>query len=277
MNADRPYVLGHTARELDRLDLQGAFYGDVTRRALRRAGVGPGMHVLDIGSGSGDLTLLAAELVGAGGSVTGLERDRRTADAARERARSRGASNVTFQVGVADAAAELGPFDALVGRFVLMHQEDPVRTLAGAARAVRPGGVVAMIESHMAGLLTAGHSLPHSVLYDRIIRWKCRVVEAAGADIEAGLRLRTTFLEAGLPGPVLHMESRVDGGADPLVYRYLAESARSMLPMAERLGVPGLTRDDVEILERQLRDEVLDRGGVLVSWPLVAAWVRKTG
>lgn len=277
MSEHRPYVLGHTPRELDRLDLQGAFYRDITRRALLSAGLEPGMRVLDIGSGSGDVTLLAAELVGSGGSVTGLDQDEPTVLAARARALARDVHNVTFEVRGADEGYGAPRFDALVGRFVLMHQPEPARTLGRAVEAVRPGGLVVMIESHMAGLRATCHSLPPSAVYDRILRWKCRVVEAAGADVQAGLRLRSVFVDAGLPEPEIRMEARVDGGADTAAYRYFAESVRSMLPMADRLGIDGFTVEDVDTLEDELRSEIVATGGAIVSWPLVAAWTRVPG
>ncbi len=271
------YVLGHTPRELDRLDLQGEFYRDITRRALESGGLESGMRVLDIGCGSGDVTLLVAELVGPSGSVVGLDRDEPTVLAARARALTRGVHHVAFELGEVDEGSRVGEFDALVGRFVLMHQLDPAGTLAQAVRPVRPGGPVIILESHMAGLLATCHSLPLSPLYDRIIRWKCKVVQAAGADIEAGLRLRRVFMDAGLPEPGVRMESRVDGGPDSPAYRYMAESVRSMLPMAQQLDVHGVTPEDAERLEDDLRDEVVAAGGVLVSWPLVAAWSRVPG
>ena len=84
-------------------------------------------------------------------------------------------------------------------------------------------------------------------------------------------------MDAGFGEPATHMEARVDGGPDSPAYRYMAESARSMLPMAERLDVHGFTSEDVDQLEEQLRDEVVRGGGVIVSWPLVAAWSRVPG
>lgn len=270
----RSYVCGHEPRELDRLDLQGAFYADITRRALIDAGVGRRMRVLDVGCGSGDVTLLAADLVGPRGHVTGVDRDPGSVEAARVRAAGRGVENVDFRVEDVDAPRDAGSVDAVVGRFVLMHQDDPAATLAAAVRAVRPGGVVAFVESFMAGLLDAPHSHPPSRLYDRVVRWKCAVVAAAGADIEAGVRLRRTFLEAGLPAPDLRMETRVEGGPDSPIYRYFAESARSMLPMAERFGLDAVGEDEVGTLEETLRQERLAVDGVLIAWPLVCAWCR---
>ena len=269
-----PYVLGHADREHDRLDLQGVLYRDITRATFVRAGLEPGMRVLDLGSGSGDVSLLAAEIVGPNGSVVGVDRDEGTVERARARAAAEGAHNVSFMVGEVGAEPEGAPFDALVGRFILMHLPEPAEALAAAARWIRPDGVVAMIESNMETLVAGDHSRPHSRLYARVIRWKCAVVNSCGADLRAGLRLREVFLDAGLPAPTTHMEAPVEGGPDSIYYRYVAESVRSMLPMAIAAGLEDFEAVEVKTLEEELREEAEATGGVLVAWPVVSACCR---
>ena len=271
---DDGYVLGHTARELDRLDQQGLLYRDVTRSALVDAGLAPGMRVLDLGSGSGDVAFLAGELVGTTGLVVGIERDADTVASARRRGDERGAGNVEFRIQELDTPVEGEQFDAVVGRFILMHQKDPASTLAAVLRHARRGAVVAFVESTMASLEGAVHSWPHSPLYDEIVRWKCRVVGGAGADLAAGLRLRRIFLDAGLPAPVTRLHARVEGGADSPLYTYMADSVRSMLPQARKLGVRGYDEAGVDTLAHRLREEVVGLGGVVVAWPVVTAWCR---
>jgi ubiquinone/menaquinone biosynthesis C-methylase UbiE len=58
---------------LRRLQTLSLLYRDVTRRWLERAGIGPGMSVVDVGCGPGDVTLLVGDLVGPTGSVTGVD------------------------------------------------------------------------------------------------------------------------------------------------------------------------------------------------------------
>src|SRR5579885_1480491 len=91
------YALGHSSRELDRLSFQGTVLAPFTRQFLVEAGVEPGMRVLDVGSGSGDVSLLAADLVGAKGYVLGV--DRSLAAVERARARASDLGNVDFAVG----------------------------------------------------------------------------------------------------------------------------------------------------------------------------------
>src|SRR5262252_9047081 len=69
------YVMGHDDRERRRLLVQASILNPLTEHLLRRAGISSGMHVLDIGCGVGDVSLLAARLVGRDGSVTSVDID----------------------------------------------------------------------------------------------------------------------------------------------------------------------------------------------------------
>src|SRR5437870_10647016 len=63
------YVLGYTNSEHERLIRQAARIAPVTERLFREAGIGPGQRVLDLGSGVGDVAMLAARIVGPSGEV----------------------------------------------------------------------------------------------------------------------------------------------------------------------------------------------------------------
>jgi len=80
------YALGHAAAEIQRLANQAAMLRPITERLLRSAGINAGVRVLDSGCGAGDVSMLAAELVGPGGSVVGIDRSQEVLKVARERA-----------------------------------------------------------------------------------------------------------------------------------------------------------------------------------------------
>jgi cyclopropane fatty-acyl-phospholipid synthase-like methyltransferase len=63
------YALGSTDAERGRLIRQAACLAAHTERLFREAGIGPGQRVLDLGSGVGDVALIAARLVGPSGEV----------------------------------------------------------------------------------------------------------------------------------------------------------------------------------------------------------------
>jgi SAM-dependent methyltransferase len=268
------YVLGHSSHELSRLAQQGAFFADITRRALQRAGVRRGMRVLDIGCGAGDVSLLAAELVGGRGHVLGIDRVPAAVRAAARRASRSGVGHVTFRVADVDTLALDAPVDAVIGRFVLMHQPQPAAAVVKAIQHLRHGGVVAMIESHIRGSVRAVHSWPRSATYDRIMRWMMAVIDASGAHSDMGLRLRQTFLDAGLPEPSLAMDARVEGGRDAPILRYTIDSVRSLMPAAERAGITSLRTSELPALEARLGDEAASPGTVFTSPLIVSASCR---
>src|SRR5207237_6972706 len=61
------YALGHSDRELERLQVQARLIEPITRRFFFEVGLAPGMPVLDLGSGVGGVACRAARLVASGG------------------------------------------------------------------------------------------------------------------------------------------------------------------------------------------------------------------
>lgn len=60
----RPYALGSSDHEIERLDRQSESIEAATRMLLRASGILPGMRVLDLGTGIGRVAMLIAEMVG---------------------------------------------------------------------------------------------------------------------------------------------------------------------------------------------------------------------
>jgi ubiquinone/menaquinone biosynthesis C-methylase UbiE len=135
------------------------------------------MRVLDLGCGAGDVTFVAAELVGPDGSVVGVDRSPDALARARLRAEQRGLKQVRFVEGEIHDPAPGGPFDALVERLVLMWVPDPAAVLRQQATVLRPGGLVVPIE--VGDLSTIG-SLPPTPYATRIKSWLVEAFAKAG-------------------------------------------------------------------------------------------------
>src|SRR5881296_1924024 len=90
------YALGYTNAEHERLIQQAARIAPVTERLFREAGIGPGQRVLDLGSGVGDVAMLAARIVGPSGEVVGIERDGSSLARAKARVAEAGLRNISF-------------------------------------------------------------------------------------------------------------------------------------------------------------------------------------
>ena len=275
MNTGRPvqYVLGHSAEELARLARQSAIFEGPTSSLLRQAGLGPGQRVLDIGCGAGDVSLLLSDFVGPTGQVIGVDRAPEAIATARRRAAAAGRGNVTFVESALDAL-DLAPVDAVVGRFVLMHQPDPAATLARVSRHVRAGGAVAMMESHLDALVMEWHSWPPSAAYGTLLDLMLRTIRAAGGRTDMGLRLRGTFFDAGLPDPAIDVHGTLAGREADRLCRYMADSLRSMADVAQRCGVATLTPGIIDDLERGMLHDALHPGAVMNGPTVVTAWAR---
>jgi SAM-dependent methyltransferase len=264
------YVLGSDDPELRRLRTLSVLYGDITRRWLEQAGIGSGMSVADVGCGPGDVTLLAAKLVGAGGSVLGVDGAPEALELARIRAEEARLTNVRYEQ--ADVTSWLpaggGAVDALVGRLILMHLPDPAEALARLARAVRPGGVVAFQDV----VLATRRTEPQLPLVGSFNGWLLETLRRAGRPADMGLRLAAVFREAGLPEPGLCAGQPVERGADALGYSIMAGDLTSLLGRSQALGVAATAELRPETFEERLRAQAAD--AVLLSPLMVGAWAR---
>jgi SAM-dependent methyltransferase len=266
----QPYVLGHSETELRRLALQAAFWGELTEEVLRRAGIGAGMHVLDVGCGAGDVAILAARLVGPSGSVLGIDRSEDAVKRASARAAAEGLRWCRFAVADVHAFETDQRFDAAVGRLVLMHVGDPVRTLRALVRHLAPDGIVAFQEIVLSSIC----SVPPLPLTGRVRQWVIAAFERAGAEVDMGLKLDATFRAAGLPPPECYAAARPVAGADSAGYAVFAAVARSLLPAIEKFGIATAAEVDIDTLAQRLRDETVAANACWLSPVLVGAWAR---
>src|SRR5215467_12559138 len=145
------YALGHSEQELERLAIQARLYEPFTAQVFREAGLADGMRVLDVGCGAGDVSFLAARQVGPTGEVIGVDRAEVAVATASRRAQEFHLPNTRFLVGDVSEMAFEEPFDAVMGRFVLMHHPNPSALLRLLAAHARPGGLVIFQEPDWTG------------------------------------------------------------------------------------------------------------------------------
>lgn len=266
-----PYILGHANEELERLISQGRFLGDLTAHFLRLAGLQPGMTVLDVGCGAGDVSFITASIVGPTGHVTGIDRSHDSVALASRRAAAAQLPNVRFTVEDAADFTPDEPVDALVGRLVLMHFPDPAAVLRRLSSCVRPGGIVTFQDYD----LTAPKSEPHCPLFETAIERFRETFARAGADIRMGLKLGRVFEDAGLPTPRMLLSARVERGRDAAAYDQITQITRTLLPLMEKTGVATAAAVDIDTLADRLREEASARRATLVAPSLIGAWTRK--
>jgi len=271
-NSTSDYALGSTDAEHKRLIRQAARFAPLTERLFREAGIRVGHRVLDLGSGVGDIAILAARLVGPSGEVLGIERDPRSIVRARARVAEAGLTNVSFIQSDVSAITSGKQFDAAVGRFILMYLPDPAGALRSLSQLLRPGGVLAFQEPSW---------LPLRALYAHLPLWfacSSLIVEAfqcSGADVDIGTALYGIFQRAGLPAPTMHMDLVL--GKDSDFSQGIYDLLCSLKPQIERFDLKLDALGDFSTLPQRLQEE-LDASNAVAAWlgGVVAAWSRKS-
>ena len=264
------YVLGHSAGELKRLRSQAQLLNPITRRYLIEAGIAPGMRVLDVGSGLGDVAFLAAELVGPSGHVLGVDRSPDALVLARSRAKEQSLANVTFVESELMAIAFDQQFDAAIGRFVLCHQPDPVALLRKISRLVRPGGIVVFQEPDH----KHRRSYPPIPTYDMMSEWTDETLRRTGVDVRMGIKLYSAFLAAGLAEPTMRLHAPIGGAKALDEVQFEADLAVTLATAMHETGVATADELGAESLVDRIIQEMTANEGIIVARALIGAWTR---
>lgn len=267
--APNTYILGHADVEIRRLLLQGRLYNDHTEHALRLAGLRPGMRVLDVGCGPGDVSFVAARVVGPTGTVLGVDAASDVVELARARAADQGLSAVRFeQTTVADI--DVDEVDAVIGRLILMHLPDPVSTLRRLAGVVRPGGLIAFCEFDIGAV----RSIPDARLSRAVVDAIVGAFRGVGLNPAFGTTLHTLFQRAGLGVPRLTLAAPVGSANDTDVLAYAVEVWRLMFPVAQQLGLVTDELADVDTLLPRMVEQVAAADAIVILPPMITAWTR---
>jgi ubiquinone/menaquinone biosynthesis C-methylase UbiE len=266
------YAMGSSDRERERLMRQGAVLRGFLTSAFRAAGIVPGMRVLDLGCGVGDVAIVAADLVGPSGSVRGIDRDAASVAWASKRIAEAGYKNIRFQTTEFHEFADSAPFDALVGRFILLYLPDPVATLRYLSQQLRPGAVIAFMEPDFT---VDSRVLPEMPQFKDCGTWVREVLRHSGARIDMGMRLYATYRDAGFINTATEVTHLSGCGCSREMAEFFAETIRSILPKIIQYGIA--TREEVQIDTLADRMEVACRNAdpQWVGSRYISAWARK--
>jgi arsenite methyltransferase len=185
--ADR---LGYPAEDLDRIpaDAIESFAG--VGYFLDLAAISAGEAVLDLGSGSGTDSFVAALKTGPDGRVVGIDMTEAQLAKGRRLAEEGGLAQVEFRAGyIEQPPVDEGSFDCVISNGVINLSPDKPAVFAAAAHALRPGGRLALAD------IVSEKQLPEGVTCDASLWAACiggamqrdgyrQAIEAAGFEIE---------------------------------------------------------------------------------------------
>ena len=264
--ADDRYLLAFGESAAGRLQLLDEAYGPFTRTFLDRTGLAPGMSVLDVGCGSGSVSLWLAERVGPQGRVLGVDASPEQVALASNRARARSLGQVEFRAMAAEALDGLEErFDLVFARFLLVHVAEPEAVLRAMLRRVRPGGLLACDEQELA----AACCLPPADAFAASLALAYRASRARGLDYDYGGRLFALFAALGCEDVRLGVvQPALTGPAKRLWPRFFRESGPALVAdgqIAEAelaamiVGLDRIVADDRAVILPMRNHQVLGR------------------
>lgn len=247
-----PYILGHSESELERLKRQAGVIEPITRRLLRDAGLCREMRVLDVGCGTGDVSMLAAEIVGPGGTVVAIDVSKNAIAVAGERSRAAGHDNIEFRESAVETFDARESFDFAIGRYVLVHQPDPAAFIRAVSANVRPGGVIAF---HEIGIHDKRDlTVPPNPLYSQMYSWVMTAFQSVMQHPDAGARMAEHFHNAGVRRtPTLFCEIPTSAGPQSPIYGWITHTLRTLIPQLEKIGAATAKEINIEAMEDRAR------------------------
>jgi SAM-dependent methyltransferase len=207
------------------------------------------------------------------GQVLGIDRDAAQVEAATRRVNDLGLANVRFETADLSSPPD-GPFDAIVGRLVLMYQPDVEAVVRTLADRLAPGGVVAFMEYDV-NPPSSPFMWPRSALVDKLVHWVDAAWRALGNQARMGTRLPSLLRSAGLePQPPYELTGVVLTG-DDAVLKFLTALIVGIAPVLTGHGIATEEELDTDTFAQRVRADLGPDPVLVISGPGLAVWARK--
>lgn len=230
MSHDYEYLLGDSSAERSRLDAQASLWDPVSYALFDRLAIAPGWRVLEIGPGTGTLNLELRRRIQR--PVDVVEQSPSFCRALHERWSGDGlGEGRMWESTLLDASLPADHYDLIFVRWVFLFLPEPDAHVRALARALRPGGVLA-VQDYFRDTFTL---IPRPADWEMLLAADYRFFASQGGDASIGTRLPLLVEQAGLEvGEIVpHVKH---GGPGSLVWQWLSAYFLGMLDRYAEIG-----------------------------------------
>lgn len=261
------YVLGDSRREAARLRAQARLWDPVAHALFDRLGVRPGWRVLEVGPGQGSLHLELRRRIA--GPVDAVERSERfAADLRHACARDGLGEGTLWQQNLIDARLPASHYHLVFARWVFLFLPEPEAHLRLLARALRPGGLLALQDYQRETLAL----VPRSPDWRDFLAADRAFFASQGGDASIGARLPELCRRVGLE--VVSVEPEIKfGHPRSAVWEWLSAY---FLGVMDRYGrIPPFTPRGAARLRRAWIAAARERSSLLIAPAVLSIVARK--
>lgn len=261
------YVIRGGVEGRERLKMLSRVMHESTAAVFDRAGVAEGMKCLDIGCGSGDVTLELARRVGPSGKAVGADIDSTKLDLCRTEAQQLNVDNIEFRTIDIRERQDGAEFDVVHARFLLTHLSDPAGAVDAFHHLLKPGGLAILQDIDFSGHFVYPESRPfrrYTELYSLAVRKR-------GGDPDIGPRLPLLLKERGFADVKVNVAQPVGFEGEVKVINALTMENIADAVMQEQLA----TREEIDQIVRELYDYAASPMTIAGTPRIVQAWGRK--
>ena len=245
---------------------------EITRKLVEIGNIKPGMKVLDLGCGDGNVTFLLSNYVGSNGIVVGIDSNENAIESAKKKSKEYGLTNLYFYVvNIAqDFKIDYTDFDAIIIRRVLMYLPDSQKTIESSIKYLKSNGLFLIQENNISHTPIGLDSLP---LHQKIIGLIRKTLERENINSNMGFELNAILSNTGLIVDKLWAEAVLSTPNQQTQWAFLAKV------MKDRMITHNVIKDssdlELETLAERLSNERLGSNITFITDLVFCAVARK--
>lgn len=240
------YILNTNNQARDRLSLQHQLYALSSVSLLKKAGISRGMAGLEIGCGSGEMTIELAQLLGSEGALLTIDLSQAQLEHVQQVTKSY--DNIQFKQWDVNYLSDLDEqFDFIYCRMVLHHVKDAYSALLQMKSCLKPGGILICEEP---SIFDSTFCSPRSEAYEQFTQWVRSCFRLNHCDFEIAHRLEQECSAAGFN--VLHhtlFQPLLRNSHEKQIYFMALNDIASQL-----INLNIATQEEIEALSQELKN-----------------------